>query len=274
VSRYTVTDSTARGIGTIEKEVTVSYAARLIRPGQAAALAGLLLRARRRAAGRADVLGPLPRPSGSAPIRFLPTTMPGDSHPMRFHFHFRTLATLALAAVVLSGCTDSVQAGIFRRRPAPAPAACSGGTCRQYQYQAVHACRPAVAAVPAARPQATPVQAMGAAVTWQAMAATFGTDSPAGFLAWLNATRAAYGLPPVGWDAELATWAAANSAEQARRGLGHFIMGPARRQNSAMGGGIASMWMNSPAHRSALLDPTIRAVAIAWVGGYSTFNAR
>jgi hypothetical protein len=149
VSRYTVTDSTARGIGTIEKEVTVSYAARLIRPGQAAALAGLLLRARRRAAGRADVLGPLPRPSGSAPIRFLPTTMPGDSHPMRFHFHFRTLATLALAAVVLSGCTDSVQAGIFRRRPAPAPAACSGGTCRQYQYQAVHACRPAVAAVPA-----------------------------------------------------------------------------------------------------------------------------
>ena len=39
--------------------------------------------------------------------------------------------------------------------------------------------------------------------------------------------------------------------------MGHFVMGPARRQNAAMGSfaNIGSMWMNSPAHRAALLDP-------------------
>ena len=36
---------------------------------------------------------------------------------------------------------------------------------------------------------------------------------------------------------------------------------------------IGSMWMNSPAHRAALLDPTIRAIGIAGLGAYWTFNA-
>ena len=52
-------------------------------------------------------------------------------------------------------------------------------------------------------------------------------------------------------------------------------MGPARRQNSAMGAfaNIGAMWMNSPAHRAALLDPTIRSIGIAGLGAYWTFNA-
>jgi uncharacterized protein YkwD len=98
---------------------------------------------------------------------------------------------------------------------------------------------------------------------------------PYGFLGWLNLTRASYGLPAVGYDPNLSGWAAMNNDQQAARGMGHFVMGPARRQNSAMGAfaNIGSMWMNSPAHRAALLDPTIRAIGIAGLGAYWTFNA-
>jgi uncharacterized protein YkwD len=98
---------------------------------------------------------------------------------------------------------------------------------------------------------------------------------PYGFVSWLNATRASYGLSAVGYDANLTNWAAMNNDQQAARGMGHFVMGPARRQNSAMGAfaNIGSMWMNSPAHRAALLDPTITAIGIAGLGAYWTFNA-
>ena len=100
-------------------------------------------------------------------------------------------------------------------------------------------------------------------------------SDPYGFTAWLNATRAAYGLPPVGYDPNLSNWAASNNEQQAARGMGHFVMGPARRQNAAMGGfpGVETMWMNSPAHQAALLDPTIRWIGIAGLGAYWTFNA-
>ena len=105
-------------------------------------------------------------------------------------------------------------------------------------------------------------------------AAAEGGD-PYGFLGWLNATRASYGLPAVGYDANLSNWAAMNNSSNRPRGMGHFVMGPARRQNAAMGAfaNIGSMWMNSPAHRAALLDPTIRAIGIAGLGAYWTFNA-
>ena len=36
---------------------------------------------------------------------------------------------------------------------------------------------------------------------------------------------------------------------------------------------IGAMWMNSPAHRAALLDPTIRWIGLAGSGAYWTFNA-
>jgi len=52
------------------------------------------------------------------------------------------------------------------------------------------------------------------------------------------------------------------------------VMGSARRQNSAMGAGFpGAMWMASPAHRAALLDPTISWIGIAAAGAYWTFNA-
>ena len=109
--------------------------------------------------------------------------------------------------------------------------------------------------------------------TYQTAAAD--TGDAYGFLGWLNATRASYGLSAVGYDANLTNWAAMNNSQQAARGMGHFVMGPARRQNAAMGAfaNIGSMWMNSPAHRAALLDPTITAIGIAGLGAYWTFNA-
>jgi uncharacterized protein YkwD len=101
------------------------------------------------------------------------------------------------------------------------------------------------------------------------------SGDPYGFTGWLNATRAAYGLPAVGYDPNLSNWAAENNNHQASRGIGHFVMGPARRQNSAFGSvsDIGAMWMNSPGHRAALLDPTIRWIGIAGLGAYWTFNA-
>ncbi len=102
--------------------------------------------------------------------------------------------------------------------------------------------------------------------------ATYG--DPYGFLYWLNSTRASYGLGPVNYDQNLSNWAAMNNSEQMARGLGHFVMGPARHQNSAAGGGFpGAMWLASPAHRAALLDPTISWIGIAAAGAYWTFNA-
>jgi len=99
---------------------------------------------------------------------------------------------------------------------------------------------------------------------------------PYGFTAWLNGVRAQSGLGPVGFDPSLAGWAAANNGQQNARGLGHHVMGPARRQNSGMGGDmstVASMWMASPPHQAALLDPSISWIGIAASGVWWTFNA-
>jgi uncharacterized protein YkwD len=91
----------------------------------------------------------------------------------------------------------------------------------------------------------------------------------------LNGVRASYGLGAVGYDPNLESWAAMNNSQQSARGLGHHVMGPARRQNSAMGSfpGVEAMWMASPAHRAALLDPTITWIGIAGAGAWWTFNA-
>lgn len=119
-----------------------------------------------------------------------------------------------------------------------------------------------------------PAATQAPAYTYAQPAQAQGGD-PYGFLAWLNGTRASYGLAPVGYDQNLANWAAMNNAQQNSRGIGHYVMGPARRQNSAMGNAasIGSMWMNSPAHRATLLDPTIRAIGLAGAGAYWTLNA-
>lgn len=94
-----------------------------------------------------------------------------------------------------------------------------------------------------------------------------------GFIGWLNSVRARHGLGAVSYDANLESWASQNNAMQSSRGLGHFVMGPARRQNSAMTPGFpGQMWMDSPGHRSALLDPSITRIGIAFNGSYWTFN--
>ena len=99
---------------------------------------------------------------------------------------------------------------------------------------------------------------------------------PYGFLSWLNAYRARHGRAPVSWDANLANWAAQNSAAQSRRGLGHWVMGPARRQNSAMGSfaQIGPMWAASPPHNAALLDPTVTVAGLAGSGNWWTLDLR
>ncbi len=102
----------------------------------------------------------------------------------------------------------------------------------------------------------------------------YAVSDPYGFVPWLNSVRASYGLGAVGHDANLSNWANMNNSQQMAHGLGHFVMGPARRQNSAMGAAFpGSMWMGSPAHRAALLDPTISWIGIAAAGAYWTFNA-
>jgi len=150
-------------------------------------------------------------------------------------------------------------------------------------YQATSApqyFQPAIQAPPAPTltdPQVIPASYTTTNPTPAATAPPASTDAgdPYGFTGWLNATRAAYGLPAVGYDPNLSGWAAENNSQQAARGMGHFVMGPARRQNAAIGSvaDIGSMWMGSPAHRAALLDPTIRWIGIAGLGAYWTFNA-
>jgi Cysteine-rich secretory protein family len=98
---------------------------------------------------------------------------------------------------------------------------------------------------------------------------------PYGFTEWLNGVRAQNGRGPVGHDANLSAWASANNGQQLARGMGHHVMGAARRQNSGVGaaGTVWQMWMASPAHQAALLDPTITMIGIAASGSYWTFNA-
>jgi hypothetical protein len=94
---------------------------------------------------------------------------------------------------------------------------------------------------------------------------------PYGFTTWLNGVRGQYGLGAVGHDPGLSGQAAVNNSY----GFGHHYMGSARRQNSGMGAAatVWQMWMASPAHQAALLDPTITMIGIAASGSYWTFNA-
>jgi hypothetical protein len=134
------------------------------------------------------------------------------------------------------------------------PAATQQPAAQQAPAQAVQtytAAKPATYAMPAQQPAAAAPAAPAQ------VAAAQPSGDPYGFTNWLNSTRASYGLAPVGYDPNLEAWAAANNGQQNALGMGHHVMGPARRQNSAMGNyaTIGAMWMASPAHRAALLDP-------------------
>ncbi len=102
-----------------------------------------------------------------------------------------------------------------------------------------------------------------------AQAQPVASSDPYGFVAWLNQTRAAYGLGGVWYDETLSAWAASNSAN----GYGHGIRA-GRRQNVGWGAAaqVWPMWIASQPHRVAILDPSITRAGIAYVNGIWTFN--
>jgi hypothetical protein len=99
-----------------------------------------------------------------------------------------------------------------------------------------------------------------------------GARDPGGFLVWINSVRASSGLGAVAWSDDLAADASRNSAT----GFGHHFMGRARRQNAGQGplGAVQSAWLASPAHASAILDPSITMVGLAGIGNVWTYSAR
>lgn len=173
----------------------------------------------------------------------------------------RKTTTLAVVVALLALLpTSPAEAGKYRR--AREAAACANGTC------------PTTAVPAQAAPAAgyTYSHSQQTTVTY-AQAGT--VHNPDAFAIWLNGVRANHGLGAVATDPDLAGWAAMNNSHQLSRGMGHYVMGPARRQNSGMGAfsTVCQMWMASPGHRAALLDPYIRFVGIAGTGVYWTFNA-
>ena len=93
-----------------------------------------------------------------------------------------------------------------------------------------------------------------------------------GIVGWLNAVRGSRGLGGVVWDEEVAIWAVENS----RRGFGHVVRFGGWRQNVGMGAlpTVQAMWLSSPAHASALLDPWVTRVGLGYANGVWTLNLR
>jgi uncharacterized protein YkwD len=99
-----------------------------------------------------------------------------------------------------------------------------------------------------------------------------------------NHDRAAAGLPPLQWDAALATSAHQHALAMAKMNqLSHQFPGePAMQDRARQAGarfsviaenvaqgptasGIHSQWMNSPPHRANLLDPDLNSIGISVV---------
>jgi hypothetical protein len=101
---------------------------------------------------------------------------------------------------------------------------------------------------------------------------------PYGFHAIINQYRASAGLPPLGYDHELASWAAVNNAHQSNRGLGHHV-NPNCHQNCSWNtpdaASTADQWLGSRGHRENMLSPAVRSFGIAYgPGPYWTLNLR
>lgn len=115
--------------------------------------------------------------------------------------------------------------------------------------------------------------------TVQASPQAASTRDPASFVAWINGVRARAGLGSVAWDATLAGYAAQNSSQGfGHHGRGGFPMGYplVRRENAGLGdlAQVEGMWLASPPHAAALLDPSIRLVGLGNAGNVWTYNAR
>jgi hypothetical protein len=173
---------------------------------------------------------------------------------------------LALMAVLIAGLTISPASADEIVAPAPprvdAPPPPPLPATKDLALIRVVVARPAY-------DQAAYAQSAYGQTTYAQPAYQYG--DPYGFTAWLNGVRVQYGLGQVGHDAGLSGQAAVNNSY----GFGHHYMGSARRQNAGMGAAatVWSMWMASPAHQAALLDPTITMIGIAASGSTWTFNA-
>lgn len=114
------------------------------------------------------------------------------------------------------------------------------------------------------------------------------STDPYGIGPLFNAVRAQYGLGRVTYDASLSTWAHRNNNRQLLFGLGHWVMGPVRFQNSAAGmmfgegtslvpmdaRKVIEIWMSSPGHRAAMLSPVITVYGVHQLSKYWTLNMR
>lgn len=196
---------------------------------------------------------------------------------------------VALAVVVAAWLSPApAKAGLFGRRATAyrqAPAsACAGGSCG-VQTQGYGSSAPAayLGQTPLYHPvytvptQATPQPAsMGATAYAQAPARVYASpsspaeDSPSGFLAALNAYRAARGKHPLSWDSTLAGWAAANSIWP------HGTTAPGAGQCSARTTSYQEalrQWINSPPHQAILLGATT-CIGVSPCAFGMTANAR
>lgn len=174
---------------------------------------------------------------------------------------------IALAVVVLSASTS--EAGCFGKGRA-ARGTCSAttyystgqGAC----YAPVQAYASPQAVAPVANPEA-PATAYSYPVSYQAV-----DDGSGAFVDWINRVRASRGLRAVVWSPVLAADAIINSS----RGFGHSFMGRARRQNAGWGAlpTVQQMWLASPAHLDAILDPSATEVGLGQAGSIITLNLR
>jgi len=126
-----------------------------------------------------------------------------------------------------------------------------------------------------APPQPIPQPMNASATKATAPQAAVPSTDPYGFTNVLNSIRAQYGLPPVGYDANLSAFASQNNAAQCSYGLGHHVRAGAYQNsgwNYSDAVSIAHAWMNSPGHRAAMLAP-MAAVGIAHgPGSFWTMN--
>lgn len=181
-------------------------------------------------------------------------------------FATKTAAALIALALLSSASTAEAQWGRSARRQAyyggtcPTQATYSYGYAYQYAY---------TQAAPATQQQATTVAVQQVSYT---ATATVEHGDAYGFTAWINGVRARYGLRALAWSADAAAHAAINSA----RGFGHSYLGGTRRQNVGVGQlqTVEAMWLQSSAHLSAIVDPSVTEVGIAYVNGVWTMNAR
>lgn len=171
-----------------------------------------------------------------------------------------TIAAVASAVVILSAA--SADAGWPRRYRTHVP---SPGCSLAVNHQAVY--------TTVAVPQPKAMTSSETRPTQQVYYETQPAQGDAyGFTSWINGVRARYGLHALAWSADAAAHAAINSA----RGFGHSYLGGTRRQNVGVGQlqTVEAMWLQSSAHLSAIVDPSVTEVGIAYVNGVWTMNAR